>query len=322
MFFSYLMSQTCLSPVSLFLHMLVSFGWLMFLCEYTRRAWCLHFYLPVTPPGLWATQLLKFCKFNDITFQYTPNSCFSWAMFLPPPLSITVEAQKCLYSICLVLSTLKGWSRFNFLLVIGPFPLLFHSCCSCLLFTHVWVNFWVLEVLWKCFAVACGVHWYLWKYLQTETTLNFSVNLCFQFRIWNWIFFSWKDPQVLFLLRYLRQVMCYTGSNETGIFILLLWWVFVICFLCTFFPQCVTSGYAGNQAKFSWLCCLALLAEVVTPRFVGRLICPSIWDCIGWSFRGGNIPDQAFWCFRHSGNARGGTQWDLLVCSYQNAAVI
>lgn len=151
------------------------------------------------------------------------NGCFSWAVLvlLSPPLSITVQAWKCLYYICLVLSALKGWSRFNFLPIIGPFPLLFLSCW--LSVSSFDMSGWIsgllllgLGILWKSFAVVCDVHWYLWKYLQTtETTRNFCVNLSFQFRIWNCIFFSWKDPQVWFSLRYLKHVISYTGSNET-----------------------------------------------------------------------------------------------------------
>lgn len=63
------------------------------------------------------------------------------------------------------------------------------------------------------------------------------------------------------------------------IFVLLLWWVFIVYFLCTFFPQRVTPEYAGNQAEFSLL---ALLAEVVTSRFVGRLRFVPVLGTVLW----------------------------------------
>lgn len=183
-----------------------------------------------------------------------------------------------------------------------------------------------LGILWKSFAVAWDVHWYHWKYLPTtETTRNFCVNLCFQFRIWNcFFFFSWKDPQVLFSLRYLKHIISYTGSNETWIFILLLWWIFVVYFLCTFFPSVWPQGMQGIKLNFH--------GRIVLPCSFGwgsnsqiswqTRLSQSLALQSGWSFRGDNTPDQAFWCFWHSGNVCGGTQWDLLVCSYQNAAVI
>lgn len=142
------------------------------------------------------------------------------------------------------------------------------------------------------------------------------------FRGWSCIFFFWKDPKVLFSFRYLKHVTCCLGSSQTWIFMFLLWWVFVVCFHCTFFPQCVIPGYAGIQAELSWLlpCSFGWSSNF---QVCWQTHCPSCWYCtLDEFFRVTRSLTRHFSALVTLGNALGGTQWDLLVCSYQSAVVM
>lgn len=195
------------------------------------------------------------------------NSCFSWAVLLlfPPPQSITVQTWKCFYYICLVLSTLKGWSRFNFLPIIGLFPSCFSAVGSVSLPLTCLSNFWPVIVGFRnlveefCCCMGCSL-------IPLKISTNNWNNTEFLCKF----MFSVQDLKLLFFfLLEGSPSFVFIEISKTYYKLHRIQWnldfhfASVVDFRCVFslyvFPQCVTPGYAGNQAKFSWPYCIALL---------------------------------------------------------------